>query len=788
MSYLEALYRYQSVWPAASAQEFLPQIEFMYWSVHLTLTANRHGDDANWSEFSLGLSRLRELVERFCREKRLFEAAEVITNYCHIIVVAPLIADDALSREIQSATAPLFGLKNATRTILAIWANSHICIANVYHQYVCRRGGAVVAKLRDDECDLAAELFLSCKHSSGDVIIKFLRRYKFGFYTDLQELADISRQHESNQSFGAQLQVLQLRADIAVTLRDYPAYIESVLDIKNLALETGAFFCEARYTYEPDTYMLTAHRGKILEGGEAALKALLNEASHDTGAEASLCEILVNANMDDLEKKYAYLQQMLKASIRDKQPFLASYAAEELAVLSINLMEANRSSNLGIEHEGLERFVEEWIKNDMEHENWYSQCKKLAILVRLSACPERSNVPLEERITTCLDCEGKLDKDDARYNPTMIFVVQSVVSAWLNPSGGDNPPTERFVQAFSAWVSAMKWAKATVYEGEARLGICSTLIQMRKLYPSETLCRTDTILKLLGRAREVGETWDNINMKWRAHMLAFMVWDSTLDSNSDSLSAASNALKELDAAEKVASSIRSELSALRGLRAFQKKSKFVAESSYHIVKLAIRVYYDHPGTEPEELWKWIQYGKARSLSDVLGESVNLSPLDLQSIDATGRQYLELKQYLAQEIHSAEPQRRFNLRMKLENIHKEIETKPALRDVLNIWEGRALKLEEVPHISSISQQAVVYVDWVEMNDKFAVVTVRPGESPLFQATDVEIRSVREWIELHLNISEYAYLFSRQDICLPYQSPKEKRRQIVEGVSASCSTTS
>jgi hypothetical protein len=784
ISYPEVLYRYQSIWPTESAQEFLPQIESMYWSVQLTLTVNRHRKDTDWSELSLGLSRLRKLVERFCREERIVEAAEVIDTYCHIIAVAPLITDDALTKEIQSATAPLFGLKNETSTLLIIWANSHVNIANVYHQYVCRRGGTIVAKQRDAECDLAAELFLRCNHSFGNVTIKFLRRYEYGFYTDLQELSDIARQHESLQCHGARLQVLQFRADIAVTLRDYRAYSESVRDIKELTEETGAFFSEARYTYEPDTKILAADRGKILEGGEASLEALLNDVGPDTGAEASLCEILADANMGNLAKRSAYLQQMLDASLRDKQPFLASYAAGELAVVRISLMDANHSPDTETVHQDLQQFVEDWIVKDEEHENWDSQCKKLAILVRLSARSKSSSVSSEKRIETCLTCAEKLDANDARHDPTMVFVVQSLVLAWLNPSKGGNPPKDLFVRACRAWIWALKWVEGTVHEGDARLGICSTLIQMHRSYPLETDTFIGTTSEHLKRAKKVSETWDDINIKWRAHMLAFMVWEATLDSNSDSTDAASHGLEELDAAEKVASHLRNELSALGGLRAFKRKRKFVAESSYHIVKLAIRLCHDHLRTRPVELWKWTQYGKARSLSDLLGESVNFSLPDLQSIDANGRQYLEQKQYLVQQIESAQPERRFNMRKQLEDVHKKIETNPELRDIVDIWEGRALKLEDVSHIGCIPQQAIVYVDWVEVDDMFAVTTNRPGESPSFQATDVTIQFVREWIEVHLNISEYVHFSPRTDRYLPYQSFKEQSRQMVAGASASC----
>ncbi|KAK5708854.1 hypothetical protein LTR17_020301 [Elasticomyces elasticus] len=283
---------------SGSLYEFLPRIEFLYWSVHLAITVNRYAKDPNWERLSPGLSRLQKLVADYCSDKRMVEAGEVIETYCHIIAAAPLLPDDRLVAEIKALIAIIPGIEDESRVALAVQGKIHMSLANIYHQYVCRRGGHNLEELRNGECQRAADLFRCCYHEFGCVTVEYLRRCEYGLYTNLKELADMAEAYGNVQFYGGQLLVLQFRADIAVTLRDYCAFRETVERTRKIAELTGVFHSETRYLYEPDTNILVADRGKILESGEAALEACLNELTPATGAEASLYEILANVNMD----------------------------------------------------------------------------------------------------------------------------------------------------------------------------------------------------------------------------------------------------------------------------------------------------------------------------------------------------------------------------------------------------------------------------------------------------------------------------------------------------------
>lgn len=684
----------------------------------------------------------------------MVEAGEVIETYCCIIAAAPLLHDDALVAEIEAATSIILGFEDESRVILAVHGTVHVSAANMYHQYVCRRGGDKLEMLRNDECQLAAELFRRCHHGIGSMTVKYLSRYEYGLYTDLKELADMAERYGSVQFYGGQLLVLHFRADIAVMLRDYCAFCETMERIREISELTGVFYSETRHLYEPDTIILAADRGKILEGGEAALKACLDQPTPDTGAEASLCEILANVNMDKPDLRRTYLQKMLDASLRDEQLFLASYAAGELALARFNELGSRPAPSSG-DRQDLERFIQEWIKKDEKIEDWDASCKKHAILVRLSARFPDLSQSCAAWIQQCLDCAQNFDPSDTRHNSTMIFVVESMVFAWLHPSPGEDPSVKRFAQSAKAWQWVLDWVGEAVHEGHARLGLASTVIRWHTCYPLESDLFPTMALEHLDRAKAVGKSWDDISIRWRAHMLALLVWRPKADEISevvDVTDAAFRALQELEAAENIASYMRNELSALQGLRAFERKRSFVAESSYQIVRFATQLCYRHLRARPAEFWKWTQYGKARSVSDMLGRSAVMALAAVRDLDADVRELLNVRSQLIQEIETAKPERRFNMRKGLETLHQQLEEIPQLSDVLNIWEGRAVKLASLPEIEATQGQGIVYVDWAEVDDKFVLVTVRRGGDPLLHHLELSIQTVQNWIDLHLNISE------------------------------------
>ncbi|KAK5708855.1 hypothetical protein LTR17_020302 [Elasticomyces elasticus] len=189
-----------------------------------------------------------------------------------------------------------------------------------------------------------------------------------------------------------------------------------------------------------------------------------------------------------------------------------------------------------------------------------------------------------------------------------------------------------------------------------------------------------------------------MSIRWRAHMLAFLVWQPKAEDISevvDVTDAAFRALQELEAAENIASDMRIELSALQDLRAFERKRSFVAAGSYQIVRLATRLCYRHLRERPAEFWKWTQYGKARSVSDMLGLSAVMALAAVRDLEADSRELLDTRTQLIQEVGMAKPERRFNLRKGLGVLHQQLEEIPQLRDILDIWEGRAFKLASLP---------------------------------------------------------------------------------------------
>jgi hypothetical protein len=239
-----------------------------------------------------------------------------------------------------------------------------------------------------------------------------------------------------------------------------------------------------------------------------------------------------------------------------------------------------------------------------------------------------------------------------------------------------------------------------------------------------------------------------------AHMWRAIAFQSMIENAANPLEPAFSAIDELNIAATLFDKMRRELTVLGKTRAFEKKQKLVAGGSFRIVRLAIEIGLSHIASSPEILWQWTQYGKARSLADLLGSSTLVPARLVNALPIPVRDYYDRDQRLATEILMADPQRRFTLRKLHEANRQKMECSPELREILSIQGGDSIVFGDVKEFLGRLEQRVACVDWNVCHDQLFMIILCPAEDkPRICPLGVTVTEVREWTALHLTQKKY-----------------------------------
>ncbi|KPM41723.1 hypothetical protein AK830_g4812 [Neonectria ditissima] len=236
-------------------------------------------------------------------------------------------------------------------------------------------------------------------------------------------------------------------------------------------------------------------------------------------------------------------------------------------------------------------------------------------------------------------------------------------------------------------------------------------------------------------------------------------------------------LESLATLETTADAIRRELSALGSLSALLQKQKFAA--SKHVTDLynwAIMV--SATKLLHQQLWRWSQKRKARSLSDLLGIGV-LVPASIReeiSADPGASTLFENLTGLQTSLETALPSERGFLRHRMEETEREMSSHDALRRFLALRDGT---VNDVAQLSSLkaaddhleAKRDVVFVDWVAYQDLLYVVTVRassPEASCKAVALPVGPSYIRDWKAENFDTAE------KRKRCLQRDNPRNPQK--------------
>jgi CHAT domain-containing protein len=146
----------------------------------------------------------------------------------------------------------------------------------------------------------------------------------------------------------------------------------------------------------------------------------------------------------------------------------------------------------------------------------------------------------------------------------------------------------------------------------------------------------------------------------------------------------------------------------------------------------------------KQAWWWVQRGKARSLSDLLGLGVVLPAALLAQAeeDAEAKRLLQEEDSLIQALGKCSADRRFHLRLQLSKFREKMMKNPALEGILELRSGAAVSLKSLVSLFG-ERPDVVCVDWATFNDAIMMFTVRPGGDPLMHKLDIKPDYVAKW---------------------------------------------
>lgn len=207
----------------------------------------------------------------------------------------------------------------------------------------------------------------------------------------------------------------------------------------------------------------------------------------------------------------------------------------------------------------------------------------------------------------------------------------------------------------------------------------------------------------------------------------------------------------------------------RGLESVQERERSISTtSSWRIPQMAVRLLaaggLPADDSNREAIWSWVQKSKARALSMAMGTAGKVPTALLQQIMAIEKYRVPYDKflYLQQQIQTAEPQQRFQLRQEMDKHLKEMRKYRPLAEMCDIKDGKALTLTDLDTISAVSKSPIVLVDWFYVSldaydeGSILLLTAKPGGTPTIDNLPIKPPEIAAWIESNLDSDFSQYI--------------------------------
>ncbi len=158
----------------------------------------------------------------------------------------------------------------------------------------------------------------------------------------------------------------------------------------------------------------------------------------------------------------------------------------------------------------------------------------------------------------------------------------------------------------------------------------------------------------------------------------------------------------------------------------------------------------------EQIWKWVQRSKARSLAMTTGIGGIIPSALLRQIMLSDicRPLYEGMISLQEKIQAAPLRERFALRQELD-LHKlSMRKEKLLREFLDLKDGKPLNSSDIDRISVMTNTPFVFVDWFHVSGilddgEFLLLTKRSGSTATVTAVGTTPQQAAKWVDLYLD---------------------------------------
>ncbi|KIW72760.1 hypothetical protein PV04_00935 [Phialophora macrospora] len=207
-------------------------------------------------------------------------------------------------------------------------------------------------------------------------------------------------------------------------------------------------------------------------------------------------------------------------------------------------------------------------------------------------------------------------------------------------------------------------------------------------------------------------------------------------------------LAALSGAEEERATMRTDTSIFGGSQAIALKQRFAGDGKVmDIYHRAIKICLTHQLFE--ELWSWIQRGKARSVSDLLGlDTVTPSSIKSRIVaDPATKELFEKELDLITDLQRPDNARRANVRGDLHILRSQMRAYPDLQNLMDLREGKPRGLSQMHELAASPQLrkygSVIFADWFMFNGRIFVCTVKDQESPMVWSCNLSRQAVEDW---------------------------------------------
>ena len=192
----------------------------------------------------------------------------------------------------------------------------------------------------------------------------------------------------------------------------------------------------------------------------------------------------------------------------------------------------------------------------------------------------------------------------------------------------------------------------------------------------------------------------------------------------------------------------------------RERATLLNEKSWRLPQIAVQLLNigkEQPNSDiREQIWKWVQRSKARSLAMTTGVAGIIPSALLRQImlSDTCQPLYERMISLQEKIQAAPSHERFALRQELDLHKMSMRKEELLREFIDLKDGKPLNSSDIDRISVMTNTPFVLVDWFHIpgvldDGEFLLLTKRSGSAATVSALGTTPQQAAKWVDLYLD---------------------------------------